>query len=774
MKPTWIQPRWSAAALLAALVAALALIDLPYTARFFGIEGPASLAHLHTGLLLVVAMLARDPLFLRVGVLSNLAVWLWKTQAAGTLTPATLAYGLLAMAATLVFLRLAARLLGRPAPATRRGLRIPDLPRFALVACFGLPLAFTALAFVLEIALSGARPGDPALHNVLAQVLLAKLLGVLILALPLVVLADAVKLPFRRLVLRPESWAVLLAGVGIPVAALLLLQDNEAWVDALGQIVDYRVVVASALLVGVAKLRAAPALALLVLVSLMFAMGLIADAERGRQWLDVFALLRVAFELLVLQALVIVVHLHLRDQRRQRRRLAEESRTDPITGIPNFKALEHRSTPADASRCLGFLLLDQSERMFNSLGLGAQSALAQHLAHCLSARMQAFHIAPGKLALLPRSGAECTDADWDAVLAEVNALAFEWDGHRYRLLPYLGVAQRQDGEHVEDWLLRAANQASEARERGESAVAIAPRSAQPISTARRRSALDQGAHVIERLRAGAIDIHLQPIVALDQADAPQHALRAEVLCRLRQADGGLMSPAVFIPALAASGRMAELDEAVLGALADALAATPDALRLIERLSINIDAQSLASRSFARSLGSLVEALPLPPERLCFEVTETAALSHAGEAARIFGELREQGCTLAIDDFGVGFQSFERLKQLPVDLIKIDGIFVREMRTSRLDSELVRASVAVARAFQAQTVAEFVTDADTAAALREMGVDWGQGAHFGMPLPFSALMAAARARTSLPLDGQAQPQPSRGKGHMDGQAGRAAP
>jgi EAL domain-containing protein (putative c-di-GMP-specific phosphodiesterase class I) len=101
-----------------------------------------------------------------------------------------------------------------------------------------------------------------------------------------------------------------------------------------------------------------------------------------------------------------------------------------------------------------------------------------------------------------------------------------------------------------------------------------------------------------------------------------------------------------------------------------------------------------------------------------------------------------GCHIAIDDFGVGFQSFERLKQIPVDVIKIDGSFVRDMLRSERDRELVRASVEVARAFAAQTVAEYVGDAATAQLLRDLGVDWGQGYWFGHPMPIADAMGLA--------------------------------
>jgi EAL domain-containing protein (putative c-di-GMP-specific phosphodiesterase class I) len=126
--------------------------------------------------------------------------------------------------------------------------------------------------------------------------------------------------------------------------------------------------------------------------------------------------------------------------------------------------------------------------------------------------------------------------------------------------------------------------------------------------------------------------------------------------------------------------------------------------------------SLASSGFSSALFDVLRDFPLPLSSLCFEVTETAAITHLREAGELFGRLRESGCQIAIDDFGIGFQSFERLKQIPVGMIKIDGTFVRETTRSERDRELVRAAV-----------------------VRELHVDFGQGFHFGHSAPLHEVL-----------------------------------
>jgi EAL domain-containing protein (putative c-di-GMP-specific phosphodiesterase class I) len=194
----------------------------------------------------------------------------------------------------------------------------------------------------------------------------------------------------------------------------------------------------------------------------------------------------------------------------------------------------------------------------------------------------------------------------------------------------------------------------------------------------------------------------------------------------------------------------ELDLAVLRHLDQWLRGQRERLPPLGRICVNIGGQSLASRGFAQDLLGLLDQFALPPQRLCFEVTETAAITHARESAMLFAAVRERGCHVAIDDFGVGYQSFERLKQIPVDVIKIDGSFVRDIVRSPRDLEVVKATVAIARAFDAETVAEWVEDEQTLDTLRELGVDWAQGFHIARPVPIEdALLARAKPTFCTP-------------------------
>ena len=130
--------------------------------------------------------------------------------------------------------------------------------------------------------------------------------------------------------------------------------------------------------------------------------------------------------------------------------------------------------------------------------------------------------------------------------------------------------------------------------------------------------------------------------------------------------------------------------------------------------------------------------PVAPSSLCFEITETEAIARFSNARRLLEQLRERGCHIALDDFGVGFSSFYYLKHLPVDVLKIEGGFVRNLVRDKIDREVVRGIVTVARGLGKETIAEYVEDRETLDVLREFGVDHGQGFEIGRPGPLAGL------------------------------------
>ena len=231
------------------------------------------------------------------------------------------------------------------------------------------------------------------------------------------------------------------------------------------------------------------------------------------------------------------------------------------------------------------------------------------------------------------------------------------------------------------------------------------------------------AEVQRAVREDRLIFVYQPIVKADSFEVVKY----ECLLRLRDEQGKIMSAAEFIPVVEELGMTRFMDRHVLDmAIAD-LRADP-ALEL----SMNISGLTATDQAWLRALNSAVKATPEVAPRLVVEITETAALHDIEETARFVNAVRDLGCRVAIDDFGAGFTSFRHLKALTVDMVKIDGSFVRDLAVNVDNQLFIRNLMGLAETFGLKTCAEFVENAEDAAFLVKAGVDFLQGYYFGRP------------------------------------------
>jgi EAL domain-containing protein (putative c-di-GMP-specific phosphodiesterase class I) len=207
------------------------------------------------------------------------------------------------------------------------------------------------------------------------------------------------------------------------------------------------------------------------------------------------------------------------------------------------------------------------------------------------------------------------------------------------------------------------------------------------------------------------------------------------LLRLRDDQGGLVPPGVFIPAAERYNLMTALDRWVVRAACRYIRGQLDSGE--GRWSgyfINLSGTSLSDESFFRHIREQVDAFQIPPGLLCFEITETAAIANIAQATKFIREVREIGCKFALDDFGSGLSSFSYLRAIPVDFLKIDGSFVCNMLNDPLDRGIVEACHHVGHVAGLKTIAEFVESMDIFEALKEIGVDYAQGYGIAKPQP----------------------------------------
>nr|WP_246316347.1 EAL domain-containing protein [Tepidicella baoligensis] len=253
---------------------------------------------------------------------------------------------------------------------------------------------------------------------------------------------------------------------------------------------------------------------------------------------------------------------------------------------------------------------------------------------------------------------------------------------------------------------------------------------------------------VERVRRAITErrLHLvaQPIVSLREGQA---RVAAEVLVRLRDEDGHDVPPAQFMAAAVQGELMPLLDRAVVEEAAAMFARHPAALARIDYCSINLSGPTLARADLGEWLAGLFGRYAVPAQRVVFEITESQAIAQPRDAAQSLARLREEGFRVAIDDFGTGHATFDYLKRFPVDIIKIDGAFVRELQHQPVDRVIVRAMVEVARVLQVKTVAEFVESAELLERVRELGIDAAQGYHLGRPRPLDDWLAEVSSSES---------------------------
>ncbi|MDX6718640.1 MAG: hypothetical protein QOJ63_894 [Solirubrobacteraceae bacterium] len=256
----------------------------------------------------------------------------------------------------------------------------------------------------------------------------------------------------------------------------------------------------------------------------------------------------------------------------------------------------------------------------------------------------------------------------------------------------------------------------------------------------------------ERLRAAVEDdgfvLYAQPIVPICSTGIETF----ELLLRLPDDHGDLIPPGTFLYNAERFGLIEQIDRWVLRQAIRHLSASHATGRDL-MLSVNVSGKTMGDPALGAFVAALLRDHPVRPKRLVIEITETAAITNIERARALAKELQSLGCQIALDDFGAGFASFYYLKHLQFDYLKIDGEFIRDLCSTPADQLVVQAVVSIAHGLDARTIAEFVGDDATTKLLGELGVDYGQGYHLGMP---------ARLDQTLPylIGSTASPEQSR--------------
>lgn len=265
-----------------------------------------------------------------------------------------------------------------------------------------------------------------------------------------------------------------------------------------------------------------------------------------------------------------------------------------------------------------------------------------------------------------------------------------------------------------------------------------------------RAQVQIGATMMRMIRERELVLHAQPIVRIDEYGR-NRVSKVEILLRRKTAKGAVPVPQGFLETAERFGFVRVLDEFVLDEALHWFREHKDVLAQLDRIAINLSGHTLSDRGFHDQLIQKVHLGGVPPEKLCFEITETSLVGNLAQVKTLIQELKALGCSVALDDFGIGLCSFGYLMELPVDEVKIDGSFVKRMRDDPSAAKIVEALQAVAAATGKRTLAEFVEDEETYGMLRKLGVQYAQGWLFAKAIPLEQLKAFIHEHNSAALN-----------------------
>lgn len=412
---------------------------------------------------------------------------------------------------------------------------------------------------------------------------------------------------------------------------------------------------------------------------------------------------------------------------------------DALTGLVNRTEFEFRLAalvePADAEHALLYIDLDQFKVVNDTCGHSAGDQMLCQITSLMQARLReadTFARLGGDEfgVLLEHCGLEAALRVGENLLAGLAGFRFAWEGKSFQVGASIGLVQITDAAMSPAHLMAAADTACyAAKDAGRNRIRtyhagddeLLHRTGEMSWVSRINRAIDE-----DRLR-----LYWQPVVPLAPRDG--EAAHGEILLRMLDDEGRLVSPGAFLPAAERYHLMRRIDRWVVENALQWLAAHPEDTR---HVAINLSGQSLGDASFLDDVTSEIRRSGLEPRRICFEITETAAIAHLAHARRFIEALRGLGCRFALDDFGSGLSSFGYLKNLPVDFLKIDGSFVRNLLHSPIDEAMVRSINHLGHVMGLATIAEFVETVEIGLYLKEMGVDYAQGYAIAEPMPLA--------------------------------------
>jgi diguanylate cyclase (GGDEF)-like protein/PAS domain S-box-containing protein len=454
---------------------------------------------------------------------------------------------------------------------------------------------------------------------------------------------------------------------------------------------------------------------------------------------------------------VVLVFHDMSRERQYAMRLAHLASHDPLTGLLNRREFERRVTMAlvenqyEANQhAILYIDLDEFKVVNDTCGHAAGDELLRQVGALLRPRLREgdtlARLGGDEFGVLLEHCAPVPAlAIAEALRTAIGEFHFQWSQRSFKIGASVGVVEVAGGPHTLAGVLSAADAACYmAKDKGRNRVQVYSPESDEVTL--RKGEMEWVNRIHRALADDRFCLYAQPVEGTrgDDDGTPY----TEVLLRLRDDKGELVPPTSFIPAAERYHLMPAIDRWVIRSafaiIARQLAAARGPLGVF---AINVSGASIGDDDFLDFVQAEFVRADVPHASVCFEITETTAVASLSKATQFINALRSLGCRFALDDFGVGVSSFTYLKHLPVDYLKIDGSFVKDMLDDPVDHAMVEAIHRIGHLMGKKTIAESVEQRAALRALRAIGVDYAQGYAIAKPAPFGALRRVPRRATA---------------------------
>ncbi|MCP4432921.1 MAG: EAL domain-containing protein [Gammaproteobacteria bacterium] len=436
------------------------------------------------------------------------------------------------------------------------------------------------------------------------------------------------------------------------------------------------------------------------------------------------------------------------EQKSVEEQLSYQASHDILTGLINRHEFENRTSRLlsriqhdRTEHAMCFMDLDQFKVVNDTCGHVAGDELLRQLGKLLqntvSKRDTLARLGGDEFGvLMERCSLEQAHRVGDEILKAVKNYQFFWEGEAFRIGISIGLTAITEATGNFTELFKQADVACYlAKDLGRNRIhTYLP---EDTELAIRHGEMQWVGRISQALDDNRFCLYAQPIVSLDSGAIKHY----ELLIRMLDEQGGTIPPGAFLPAAERYNLIEKLDAWVVNHACAFLADQPDFVEQVDFISINLSGPSLVNKDLLETIMQNFRESRVSPNKICFEITETVAISNLESATSFISILKMLGCRFALDDFGSGLSSFGYLKNLPVDYLKIDGIFVKDIVDDPIDHAMVKSINDIGQVMGMQTIAEFVENDKIIAMLKGLGVNYGQGYGLGKPEPLKDLVSA---------------------------------